>query len=146
MRIEIRVTEAFLRRLDAFAQTRGMNRSAALRAAVLEASPAAPGELPPGADRDELLRLLGEAARGGSVPAIRALLDERRGATLTRTGPATPASSAGLMSWRGVVRPATLLMPRPGTRHEQRGAGRAASAGPRRVTRANRIHPRRLRR
>lgn len=55
-----------------------MNRSAAIRAAVLEASPSAPGDLPPVADRDELLRLLGEAARGGSVSAMRALLLEHR--------------------------------------------------------------------
>ena len=55
-----------------------MNRSQALRAAVLEASPAASSDLPPVADRDELLRLLGEAARGGSVSAMRALLLEHR--------------------------------------------------------------------
>ena len=59
-----------------------MNRSQAIRAAVLEASPASPGELPAIAELDELLRLLGEAARGGSVSAMRALLlEHRRGDT-----------------------------------------------------------------
>jgi hypothetical protein len=53
-----------------------MNRSAAVRAAVLEAS-LVPVGLPPVPDRDELLALLGEAARGGSVSAMRTLLAER---------------------------------------------------------------------
>jgi len=76
-RLELRVSEPFLRRLDAFAAARGLNRSQAIRAAVVEASPDAP-PLPLAPDRDELLRLLGAAARSGSVPAIRALLDEGR--------------------------------------------------------------------
>ena len=77
MRLEIRASEALVRRLDAFAAERGMNRSQALRAAVLEASPDAAGP-PLAPDHDELLRLLGEAARGGSVSAMRTLLAEYR--------------------------------------------------------------------
>lgn len=78
MRIQVRVTEVFLRRLDALADARGMNRSQAIRAAVSEASPSASIDLPPALERDELLRLLGEAARGGSVSAMRRLLEEYR--------------------------------------------------------------------
>jgi hypothetical protein len=77
MKVQIRASEPWLRRLDALAASRGMNRSQAIRAAVTEAQPDAP-PLPPAPDRDELLRLLGAAARSGSVPAIRALLDEER--------------------------------------------------------------------
>jgi hypothetical protein len=55
-----------------------MNRSQAVRAAVLEAGPAGGDGLPPAPDRDELLALLGEAARAGSVSAMRALLLEQR--------------------------------------------------------------------
>ena len=77
MRVELRASAAFVARLDALAAARGLNRSAAVRAAVVEASPEAP-PLPPPPDRDELLRLLGAAARGGSVAAIRLLLAELR--------------------------------------------------------------------
>jgi hypothetical protein len=77
MKVQIRASEPFLRRLDALAAARGLNRSQAIRAAVVEAQPDAL-PLPPAPDRDELLRLLGAAARSGSVPAIRALLDESR--------------------------------------------------------------------
>ncbi len=77
MKVEIRATAAFLRCLDDLAVARGMNRSEAIRAAVVEASPDPLAEnLPPAPGRDELLRLLGEAARGGSVRAICLLLEE----------------------------------------------------------------------
>ena len=85
MRLELRVSVAFLRRLDALAERRGMNRSEAVRAAVLEATETDAASAPPAPDADELARLLGEAARGGSVSAMRALLLEHR-----RNGAAPP--------------------------------------------------------
>lgn len=77
MLINFKATEAFVERLDAYAKAKGMNRTQAIKSAVLEASmdPATRAAVP---DRDELLRLLGESARSGSVTAMKALLDERR--------------------------------------------------------------------
>lgn len=77
MMISLRATDAFATRLDALAEARGLNRSRMLKAAVLEAS-MAPAEQSHVPDRDELLRLLGESARSGSVTAMRTLLEELR--------------------------------------------------------------------
>jgi hypothetical protein len=49
-----------------------------IKAAVMEASVEAGGAVGDVPERDELLSLLGEAARGGSVTAMKVLLDERR--------------------------------------------------------------------
>jgi hypothetical protein len=59
------------RRLDELAEGRGLNRSAAIRAAILEATrhpsePAVP-------DEHEVLVLLSESARGGNVAAMKEL-------------------------------------------------------------------------
>jgi hypothetical protein len=77
MVITLRATDAFAKRLDSVAKARGLNRSQMIKAAVLEASMDAK-DLDAVPDRDELLRLLGESARSGSVTAMKALLDERR--------------------------------------------------------------------
>jgi predicted transcriptional regulator len=67
-RVTVRISDEALKRLDGFADGRGLNRSDALRA-LLE------GEIPQSApaDREEALTLLSESARGGSVFARIAL-------------------------------------------------------------------------
>jgi hypothetical protein len=67
-RITVRISDEALKRLDGFADGRGLTRSDALRA-LLE------GEVPQSApaDREEALTLLSDSARGGSVPARIAL-------------------------------------------------------------------------
>ena len=74
--VKVRCSELLVKRLDALAAGHGGNRSQAVRSAVLAAS--LPNDVPPVPDRDELLRLLGELARMGSLPAIRLLLAEYR--------------------------------------------------------------------
>jgi hypothetical protein len=74
--ISFRAPKAVLDRLHELAAAHGGNRTQALRAAIVEAT------LPKGAeavpDEHEVLVLLGEAARSGSVPAMRALLAHHR--------------------------------------------------------------------
>jgi predicted transcriptional regulator len=72
--IHIRLNPVVRRHLDRLAERRGSSRSEAVRAAIVEATFPAAG-VP---DEDELLRLLGVAARAGHVPAIRLLLEEYR--------------------------------------------------------------------
>ena len=74
--VKIRCSELLLRRLDGLAEAHGGNRSQAIRSAVLAAS--LPEGTPPVPDHNELMRLLGELARMGSLPAIRLLLAEQR--------------------------------------------------------------------
>jgi hypothetical protein len=74
--LKIRCSDLLLRHLDGLAEGYGGNRSAAARSAVLAAS--LPEGVPTVPTRDELLRLLGELARMGSLPAIRLLLEEYR--------------------------------------------------------------------
>jgi hypothetical protein len=74
--IKVRCSPLLVRHLDGLAEAHGGNRSAAIRSAVLAAS--LPEGTPPVPDRDECRRLLGELARQGSLPAIRALLLEYR--------------------------------------------------------------------
>lgn len=74
--VAFKATEPVRRRLDQLAEGRGGNRSAAIRAAILEATHK-PSERPV-ADEAELLILLSEAARSGSVPAMRELLAYHR--------------------------------------------------------------------
>ncbi len=77
-RVTVRMGDDLVRRLDELASARGLkDRSEALRVAALEAT-LTPTERQTAPDRDELLRLLGTAARGGSVTAMRTLLDELR--------------------------------------------------------------------
>jgi predicted transcriptional regulator len=72
--VTFRAPESVARRLDALSAAAGVDRSAMLRRLIVEASPEAVGrrELP---DRDELLDLLGEAARSGNVSAIKTLME-----------------------------------------------------------------------
>ena len=70
--VGFRAAPAVCRRLDELAEARGLNRSAAIRAAILEAT--VPEHATAIADIHEVLVLLTEAARGGSVPAMKALL------------------------------------------------------------------------
>jgi hypothetical protein len=63
-------------RLEELAEARGTSRSHILRELVLEAT--LPEDAPAVPSEDELLRLLGVAARMGRVPAIRLLLDHCR--------------------------------------------------------------------
>jgi hypothetical protein len=64
------------RRIEELAERRGGNRSAAIRAAILEATTPADAPLVP--DEHEVLALLGEAARGGNVAAMKELLAYHR--------------------------------------------------------------------
>ena len=75
-RLSVRLFPPQAERLDALAEARGVTRSELLRTLVLEATvPAAAPSVP---DADELLRLLGAAARMGNVPAMRELLAHHR--------------------------------------------------------------------
>ncbi len=62
--------------MEAIATTKLKTRTAALRVAIRETSPTGPAASV--ADRRELLRLLTERARDGSVAAMKALLEELR--------------------------------------------------------------------
>jgi hypothetical protein len=75
--VRFRASKALLARLDALAKAHAGNRSLAIKSVLMEASREADG-LPPVCSREELLALLSEAARGGSVPACKTLLDELR--------------------------------------------------------------------
>src|SRR5687768_2963040 len=77
-RVSVRLFPPQAERLDALAEARGMTRSELLRTLVLEAT--VPDTAPSVPDADELLRLLGVAARMGNVPAIRELLAHHRSA------------------------------------------------------------------
>lgn len=77
--LTIRASADLLARLEALRVARGLaDRSAAVRLAVREAA-TIPQDRASVPDRDELLRLLGEAARDGSVTAMKTLLAEHRG-------------------------------------------------------------------
>ena len=75
-RVSVRLFPPQAERLDALAEARGMTRSELLRTLVFEAT--LPPDAPAVPDTDELLRLLGVAARMGKVPAIRELLAHHR--------------------------------------------------------------------
>jgi hypothetical protein len=76
--LTLRASSDLIERLDALREARGLSsRAAALRVAIREVSPTSPTRAAlPG--REELLRLLSERARDGSVPAMRALFEEFR--------------------------------------------------------------------
>jgi hypothetical protein len=71
-RLTVRLFPPQAERLEALAEARGMPRSRLLRMLVMEATLA--DDAPAIPDEDELLRLLGVAARMGNVPACRELL------------------------------------------------------------------------
>ncbi len=75
-RVSVRLFPPQADRLERLAEARGMTRSGVLRALVLEAT--LPAGAVPVPDEDELLRLLGSAARMGNVPAMRELLRHYR--------------------------------------------------------------------
>ena len=70
--INFRASSVLVARIDRLAEATGSSRSAAIKRAILEAT--TPPEAQPVADRQELLVLLSEAARGGNVAAMRELL------------------------------------------------------------------------
>jgi hypothetical protein len=72
--VHVRLNSVVRRHVERLADTRGTTLSEAVRFAVTEAS-FPEGGVP---TREELLRLLGMAARAGSVSAIRLLLEEYR--------------------------------------------------------------------
>ena len=80
--VTVRLTGEHLRRLDAFAESRGIDRSKAVRSLLVglesdepdEVVPEAPAE-PVRAEMDEVLLMLSDAARDGSVTAMRSLME-----------------------------------------------------------------------
>ena len=74
-----RASPVLLDKIEALAAARGQSRSAAVKAAVVAAEVAESGRAPV-PDHHEVLALLGEAARGGSVPAMKELLAHHRDA------------------------------------------------------------------
>ena len=78
--ITFRASPAVTARIAELAEARGSTKAAAIRAAVVSA--ATPKHAPAVPTEAEVLELLGEAARGGSVAAMKELLvyhRERRG-------------------------------------------------------------------
>jgi predicted transcriptional regulator len=69
--ITFRASAVLLARLEQLAEARGCARSAAIEAAIVEAT--VPKDAPAVPTEAEILELLGLAARGGSVPAMREL-------------------------------------------------------------------------
>ena len=77
--MSFRAPAAVQRRIDELADARGCSRSLAIRAAILEAT--MPADAAPVPSAQEVLELLGEAARAGSVAAMKELRqyhEERR--------------------------------------------------------------------
>ncbi|MGZ6637857.1 MAG: ribbon-helix-helix protein, CopG family [Solirubrobacteraceae bacterium] len=74
----IRLNEHDDDRLERLAEARGVSRAALVRTLIRDADLEAGGGLPAVADREELLAVLSERARGGHVQAARSLLDELR--------------------------------------------------------------------
>jgi hypothetical protein len=75
--VNFRASPVLLARINELAAARGSTRSAAIKAAILEAS--IPADAPSVPDEHELLLLLSEAARGGNVPAMKELRAYHRG-------------------------------------------------------------------
>jgi hypothetical protein len=73
-RLDMRVSPAFKRRIERLAEQRNTTMAGAVRVAVIEATKG-DGGVP---SEQELLELLGEAARCGSVAAMRELLRHHR--------------------------------------------------------------------
>src|SRR5688500_17893053 len=68
--ITFRASPVLQRRIDDMAAVHGGNRSKAIQAAILKAGDVSADGVP---DDDEVLRLLGEAARAGNVAAMKEL-------------------------------------------------------------------------
>lgn len=73
--VTFRVSAVLQRRLDELAKARGLNRSKAIQAAILEATIPDASGVPSEA---ELLELLGESARAGNVAAMKELMRYHR--------------------------------------------------------------------
>lgn len=86
--VHLKLSPATRAHLEALAEARGTSLSQAARLAITEA--AFPARDVP--DTDELLRLLGMAARAGSVPACRELLRYYR----ERRKPQRPSALGGI--------------------------------------------------
>ena len=84
--IHVRLSPESLRKLQALAESRGVNRSRCIRQLLDEADVDAPPKPQRHLNEEELLELMTERAQGGNVSAIRWLLeverekDPRRGA------------------------------------------------------------------
>ena len=70
--LTFRAPPVLVARIDRLAEARKASRSAVIKRAILEAT--VPENTSAIADKQEVLVLLSEAARGGSVPAMKALL------------------------------------------------------------------------
>lgn len=75
-RVSVRLFAPQADRLKELAEARGLSRSATLRALVLEAT--VPEDAPGVPTEDEVLELLGAAARAGSVSAMQELRTHHR--------------------------------------------------------------------
>jgi predicted transcriptional regulator len=69
--VSFRASPVLQRRIEELAEARGMNRSKAIQAALVEAT--VPEEASAVPSEQELLHLLGEAARAGNVAAMKEL-------------------------------------------------------------------------
>jgi hypothetical protein len=87
--INFRASPIMLARIDRLAGARKVSRSAAINAAIVEAT--VPEYATPIADENEVLELLSVAARGGSVSAMKVLLAHHR---LPRPVEVDPESAA----------------------------------------------------
>ncbi len=74
--INFRASPVLVARIDGLAEARKVSRSAAIKAAIVEAT--VPEHATAVADEHEMLVLLSEAARGGSVSAMKVLLAHHR--------------------------------------------------------------------
>ena len=74
--VNFRASPIMLARIDRLAEARKVSRSAAIKAAIVEAT--VPEHATAIADEHEVLVLLTEAARGGSVSAMKVLLAHHR--------------------------------------------------------------------
>ena len=75
--LTFRASPVLVARIECLAEARKVSRSAAIKRAIVEAT--MPEHATDIADEHEVLVLLTEAARGGSVPAMKALLTYHRG-------------------------------------------------------------------
>ncbi len=74
--VTFRASPVLVTRIDRLAEATGASRTAAIKRAILEAT--TPAGTQPVPDKHEVLLLLSEAARGGSVAAMRELLAYHR--------------------------------------------------------------------
>ena len=84
-RVHIRITPMFRKRLERLAEERHTTMSAVIKSAVMQAT--SQGGIP---SEQEVLELLSEAARCGSVPAMEMLRWHERECRPDAAGPARP--------------------------------------------------------